>query len=144
MVNPWTTAHLHADVKHSIEAVVFLSRISFEPGNTQHIEREKFTLPELQSAWDSKAGNLSESEMGSIPDRTSLKRCPLSRVLVATATRASSASCAAKVTILKAIESPSSAHCSTVGASEAILDHPASAYAHLHVWAKLWALTSTS
>ena len=77
--------------------------------------------------------------MGSIPDRTSLNRCPLSRVLVATATRASSASCAAEVTILKAIESPSSAHCSTVGASEAILDHPASAYAHLHVCANLWA-----
>lgn len=65
------------------------------------------------------------------PESTNLKRWPLSFVRVATVMSASRASCAAEVAILKATESPSSAHCSTAGASEAILDHPASAYAHL-------------
>ena len=65
------------------------------------------------------------------PESTSLKRWPLSFVRVATVMSASRASCAAQVTILKATESPSSAHCSTAGAREAILDHPASPYAHL-------------
>ncbi len=81
--------------------------------------------------------HVSAVELGSVqgmpaPESTSLKRWPLSFVLVATVMTASRASCAAEVTILKATESPSSAHCSTAGAKEAILDHPASAYAHLH------------